>query len=168
MFPTRCVAAALATVLSAPAQQQPAGVDLGEQQHSSMPAATLRVHARPCDGLPNDDVVFHNVFSLSRAATFDLGRYPKDRTRSATFTRPGLVKVYCRIHSQMSATIVVLDHPYFAVPGDDGTFTLRNVPPGQYTLVGWHERVGERSVTVRVEPGGTTDVELTLPVEDGK
>ena len=115
----------------------------------------------------NDDPFFHNVFSLSRAATFDLGRYPKDRTRSATFTRPGLVKVYCRIHSQMSATIVVLDHPFFAVPGDDGRFALRNVPPGQYTLVGWHERVGERTLTVRVEAGATTDVELTLPVEDG-
>ena len=117
---------------------------------------------------PNGDPFFHNVFSLSRASTFDLGRYPQDRTRSATFTKPGLVKVFCRIHSQMSATIMVLDHPFYTVPGDDGAFALRNVPPGEYTVAGWHERVGERVETVRVEPGKTTDVALTLPVEDAK
>jgi plastocyanin len=116
----------------------------------------------------NGDPFFHNVFSLSRASTFDLGRYPKDRARDATFTRPGLVKVYCRIHSQMSATIMVLDHPYFTVPGEDGGFALRNVPAGEYTVAGWHERVGERTLTIRVEPGKTTDVALTLPVEDPK
>jgi plastocyanin len=116
----------------------------------------------------NGDPFFHNVFSLSRASTFDLGRYPKDRARSATFTKPGLVKVFCRIHSQMSATIVVLDHPYFTVPGDDGAFALRNVPPGEYAVAGWHERVGERVATIRVESGKTTDVALALPVEDSK
>jgi plastocyanin len=114
----------------------------------------------------NDDPFFHNVFSLSRAATFDLGRYPRGQARSETFEKPGLVKVYCRIHSQMSATIVVMDHPYFAVPADDGAFALKNVPPGTYTLVGWHERVGERSIDVRVEPGEVTEVAMTLPVED--
>ena len=63
---------------------------------------------------PNSDPTFHNVFSLSSAATFDLGRYPMGRSKSAIFAKPGLVKVYCHIHSQMSASILVLDHPYFA------------------------------------------------------
>ena len=76
------------------------------------------------------------------------------------------MKVYCHIHSHMSATILVLDHPYFAIPQADGTFELPNVPPGQYTVVGWHERVGERRVPVRVERGQTATVELSLPVED--
>lgn len=115
---------------------------------------------------PNEDPIFHNVFSLSRAATFDLGRYPKGQTRSRTFSKAGLVKVYCRIHSQMSATIMVIDHPYFGTPRDDGTFTLPDVPAGNYTVVGWHERVGERTARVRVEPGKTIQVELTLPVEE--
>jgi plastocyanin len=117
---------------------------------------------------PNVDPIFHNVFSLSRGATFDLGRYPKGQNRSQKFTKPGLIKVYCRIHSQMSATILVLDHPFFEVPSDDGNFSLANVPVGQYTLVGWHERIGERTVSLRVEPGKTVNVELTLPVEDPK
>jgi plastocyanin len=115
---------------------------------------------------PNADPVFHNVFSLSSAASFDLGRYPMGKSRSTTFTKPGLVKVYCHIHSQMTASILVLDHPYFTTPSVDGTFTLRNVPAGTYKVAGWHERVGERTVEVTVEPGGRTAVELYLPVEE--
>jgi plastocyanin len=115
---------------------------------------------------PNGDPVFHNVFSLSSAASFDLGRYPMGRSRSATFSKPGLVKVYCHIHSQMSASIVVLDHPYFTTPDLDGTFVLRNIPPGDYTVAGWHERVGERTVKIAVDPGKTATVDVYLPVEE--
>jgi hypothetical protein len=115
---------------------------------------------------PNDDAIFHNVFSLSSAAQFNLGRYPKGQSRSVKFPKAGIVKVFCDIHSHMSATIVVLDHPYFAVPELDGTFEIPNVPAGQYTIVGWHERVGERTADVRVERGKTTTVDLSLPVED--
>jgi hypothetical protein len=115
---------------------------------------------------PNDDPFFHNVFSLSSAGTFNLGRYPRGQTRARQFNKPGLVKVYCDIHSHMSASILVLNHPYFAIPALDGTFELPDVPPGRYTLVGWHERVGERAVAVRVENGKDTSIELTVPVED--
>jgi plastocyanin len=115
---------------------------------------------------PNGDPVFHNVFSLSGAAAFDLGRYPMGRSKAATFTKPGLVKVYCHIHSQMSASIMVLDHPYFTIPELDGTFTIPHVPPGDYTIAGWHERVGERTVTVHVKAGQTVSVPIALPVED--
>jgi hypothetical protein len=86
---------------------------------------------------------------------------------SKTFSKAGLVKVYCHIHSQMTATILVLDHPYFAVPELDGSFTLSNVPSGRYTIVGWHERVGERMASVQVEDGRTATVDFSLPVEDG-
>lgn len=115
---------------------------------------------------PNDDPYFHNVFSLSGAASFNLGRYPRSQTRSQTFTKPGIVKVFCQIHSQMSATILVFDHPYFTMPALDGSFDLPNLPPGSYTVVGWHERVGERIATVVVEPGKAASVDLSLPVEE--
>ena len=115
---------------------------------------------------PNADPVFHNVFSLSSAATFDLGRFPKGRSRAETFVKPGLVKVYCHLHSHMSASILVLDHPYFAIPDLDGSFTLTGVPSGRHTVVGWHERVGERSTSIDVHPGASASVELVLPVED--
>jgi plastocyanin len=115
---------------------------------------------------PNADPFFHNVFSLSSTAAFNLGRYPRGETRGQRFNKPGLVKVFCDIHSHMSASILVLDHPYFTIPSVDGAFELPNVPAGRYTLVGWHERVGERMVTVRVEAGQTSTVDLTVPVED--
>jgi plastocyanin len=117
---------------------------------------------------PNDDPYFHNVFSLSRAATFDLGRFRQGQAREQRFLKPGLIKVYCHIHSHMSASIMVLDHPYFAVPRLDGSFMLPEVPVGKYTIVGWHERVGERSGTVEVQANRTTSIELSLPVEDAR
>jgi plastocyanin len=136
------------------------------QEHETFVPHVLAITRGSTVAFPNADPIFHNVFSLSRVASFDLGRYPQGQARSRTFQTAGLVKLYCRIHSQMSAAILVLDHPYFATPADDGTFRLPEVPPGAYTIVGWHERVGERAVAIRVEPGRQTDVELTLPVED--
>jgi plastocyanin len=115
---------------------------------------------------PNGDPFFHNVFSLSGPATFDLGRFPQGESKARVFTRPGLVRVYCHIHSHMSATILVLDHPYFTVPNGNGTFTLSGIPAGRYTLVGWHERVGERAAIVQVEAGRSAPVNLSLPIED--
>lgn len=117
---------------------------------------------------PNNDPFFHNVFSLSGAANFNLGRYPRGQTRSQTFQKPGIVKVFCQIHSHMSATILIFDHPYFAVPEMGGMFNLPDLPPGEYTIVGWHERVGERTATVRVQAGRATSVNLSLPVEDAQ
>ena len=114
---------------------------------------------------PNSDPIFHNVFSLSPGATFDLGRFPRGASRSRVFDKPGLVKVYCHLHSHMSATILVLDHPYFTVPDLDGAFTLPEVPAGSYALVAWHERVGERTSVIQIQAGRMTSAELLLPVE---
>ena len=114
---------------------------------------------------PNGDPFFHNVFSLSSTATFTWAATRAAR-RGQRFNKPGLVKVFCDIHSHMSASILVLDHPYFTIPSADGAFELPNVPAGRYTLVGWHQRVGERTLTVRVDAGRTTTVNLTVPVED--
>jgi plastocyanin len=117
---------------------------------------------------PNGDPYFHNVFSLSRAATFDLGRYPEGKSRTYVFNKAGLVKVFCHIHSHMSATILVLDHSYFATPVADGTFTITDVPPGAYTIAGWHERIGERTGQVTVQAARTATIDLFLPVEDAE
>ena len=114
---------------------------------------------------PNFDPYFHNVFSLSRGGSFDLGRYPRGESRARTFTRPGLVKVYCHLHSDMSATIVVFDHPYYAVPAQDGSFVLAGVPGGRYRLAAWHERIGESISAVDVKPGGTARVTFVLPID---
>lgn len=113
---------------------------------------------------PNQDPFFHNVFSLSRPATFDLGRFPPGSTRARAFKRPGLVKVYCQIHSHMSAVARVFDHPWFTIPEPDGTFSIDGVPPGEHTVVAWHERIGERRDKVTIRPGATTTLTVTLPV----
>ena len=136
------------------------------QEHETFLPHVLAITRGSTVDFPNDDPIFHNVFSLSSAASFDLRRYPKGQSRSQTFPKAGIVKVYCNIHSHMSATILVMDNPYFTIPALDGTFELANVPPGQYTLVGWHERVGERRATVRVERGKMATVDLALPVEE--
>jgi plastocyanin len=115
---------------------------------------------------PNDDLFFHNVFSLSGAATFNLGRYPQGQSRKRQFLKPGLVKVYCQIHSHMSASILVLDHPYFTIPNVDGRFELRDVPAGDHVIVGWHERIGEYTAPLHIDAGKAATITLSLPLQD--
>jgi plastocyanin len=113
---------------------------------------------------PNDDPFFHNVFSLSRGSSFNLGRYASGVTRSRVFRKPGIVKVFCELHSHMSAVVRVFDHPWFTIPDDRGTFAINGVPAGEHTVVAWHERIGERRDRVSIRSGQTTEVAFTLPV----
>jgi hypothetical protein len=80
------------------------------------------------------------VFSLSEENPFDLGLYGRGEVRKVRFERPGLVRVYCNVHAQMSALIHVRDSPWYTQPSSDGSFTLGAVPAGNYTLHAWHER----------------------------
>ena len=115
----------------------------------------------------NADAFYHNVFSLSRAGTFDLGRFPRGQTRDRKFDTAGLVKVFCHIHSDMSAVIMVFDNPWFTTAGDDGEFVLNDVPAGRRTVTAWHERIGEAPPqTVDVPAGGEATAEFSLPVTE--
>jgi plastocyanin len=89
---------------------------------------------------PNFDPIFHNAFSSYSGQVFDVGLYPPGRTRTVVFKREGVVRVFCNIHSSMSAVIVVLKTPYFAVSDPSGSFTIADVPPGDYRLHVYHER----------------------------
>jgi plastocyanin len=115
---------------------------------------------------PNDDPIFHSVFSLSSTKSFDLGRYPRGESKSVTFPRPGVVQVFCHIHADMSAVIMVLDNPFFTVPDSAGRFTLDDVPPGDYRLVAWHERIRPVTARVRVEAGRTSTLQVSVPLSD--
>lgn len=117
---------------------------------------------------PNEDPFFHNVFSLSRARQFDLGRFPQGAAKGVVFDRPGLVQVFCHIHSDMSAIVLVRDNPYFSVPDARGRFAIDGIPPGEYRVVAWHERVHPFSAPVRIEAGQATAVEFTIPLSDGQ
>jgi plastocyanin len=116
---------------------------------------------------PNADDVFHNVFSLSSARTFDLGRYPKGSAKSVTFEKSGVVQVFCHIHSDMSAVILVLENPHFAAPSSAGRYVIDDVPPGEYTVVGWHERIKPVARTVRVVAGRTSRLDFNIPLPSG-
>jgi plastocyanin len=120
---------------------------------------------------PNEDDVYHNVFSLSAAAGpkgFDLGRYPKGTSRSFTFARAGTVQVACHIHSDMSAIVLVLANPYFASPDDNHHFVIDDVPEGDYTVVGWHERIKPVNHRVHVVAGQTATVDFNIPLPQGE
>ena len=90
---------------------------------------------------PNSDETYHNVFSLSRIQPFDLGRYAAGHSKSITFDQSGIARIFCDIHSHMSAFVLVFDHQFFAVTDDDGRYRLEGVPPGTYRLVAWNESV---------------------------
>ena len=113
---------------------------------------------------PNGDPFFHDVFSLSRNGSFDLGSYPKGKSKSERFPKPGLIKVYCHLHSHMSASIMVFDHPYFAIPSADGSFAIDDVPVGTLTVTAWHERIGDSSQQVTIEAGRPAALQFSLPI----
>lgn len=115
---------------------------------------------------PNDDPFFHNVFSLSQAKTFDLGRYPQGQSKTVLFDRPGIVQVFCHIHADMSAVVLVRGNPFFATPDSTGQFTLTGIPPGTYRLVGWHERARPVQQTVRVVAGHVARADFNIPVSE--
>jgi plastocyanin len=111
---------------------------------------------------PNDDKIFHNVFSLSRAARFDLGLYKSGTTRSVQVRRAGVVDIYCNIHPNMVSQIKVVDTPYHAVTGADGRFRITGIPPGTYPVTAWVPYGEEWRGQVIIEPGKTARLELTV------
>ena len=110
---------------------------------------TPHVLAVPVGGsvsFPNLDPIFHNAFSNFNGQIFDVGLYKPGSSRTVAFKRAGIVRVFCNIHPQMSAVIVVLDTPYFAVSNKAGAFEIADVPPGEYQLHVFHERAAEETL----------------------
>lgn len=110
-----------------------------DQRGQTFVPHVLAVTAGTVVDFPNNDKTFHNVFSLSRVRTFDLGRFAPGRTGAVRFDRPGIVPIFCDIHSHMSAYVLVFGHPYFAVSDEAGRYTIDDVPAGTYSLAVWSE-----------------------------
>jgi plastocyanin len=116
------------------------------QTHKTFSPHVLAVSTGTVVDFPNLDPIFHNAFSSYSGQIFDIGLYAPGSTRSVQFTRDGVVRVFCNIHSAMSAVIVVLSTPYFATTTKDGSFLIRDVPAGDYELGVFHERATEAAL----------------------
>jgi len=155
-----------AAALHPAAAAKPETVEIEQINRQFLPDLTV-VPVGTTVSFPNMDPIFHDVYSLSKAKSFDLGAYDKGQTRRVTFTRPGIVEVYCHLHPNMSATIVIVANRYYARPGRDGEYRIPNVPPGHYTLVAWHKTAGFFRKSIDVEPDHTTTADFLIPVDIG-
>lgn len=131
--------------------------------------ATFRPHVLPVlvgttVEWPNNDEIYHNVFSMSEARPFDLGIYKNKQIKRVTFDKPGRIDVFCSIHTKMSCIILVLANPFFAATDKDGNFTISNVPAGTYRLRAWHERLPAQVKTITVPESGDVQVDFVLSV----
>ena len=136
------------------------------QQAERFTPHVLAVTTGTTIAFPNDDPIYHNVFSLSRAKTFDLGRYPKGESKSLRFDRAGVVQVFCHIHADMNGYILVLPSRYFVTPDSSGRFGIEGIPPGSYDLVAWHERIRPIVTSLRVVAGQTTTLDVSIPLTE--
>jgi plastocyanin len=133
-----------------------------DQRNETFVPHLLAVMTGTTVDFPNSDRFYHNVFSHSKPARFDLGRYSAGRSRSIRFDRPGIVRVFCDIHSHMSAFILVFSHPYFAVTDTQGRYHIGNVPPGSYGLIAWNEGNASEPKPVMVPDGGVAELDFAL------
>lgn len=149
----------LEKVPGTPPQQKNATIRQREKQFD--PPLTIVVKGTTVD-FPNEDKIFHNVFSVSRPARFDLGLYKSGTQKSVEMKRAGVVDVYCNIHPEMVAKVKVLDNAYYTITGADGSFTIDGVPAGEYPIVAWLQTGDEVRGTVKIEAGKTAEVKLDV------
>jgi plastocyanin len=137
------------------------------QQDTLFKPSFLVVPVGSAIGFPNLDDELHNVFSYSKARRFDLGRYPQGESKTVTFDRPGIVKIYCEIHPWMRAAVVVVENPFFTQVSKSGEFSIDGIPAGEYTVVMWSMDGGSEEVEVRVPPTGAVEVKVALSGREG-
>ena len=143
----------------------PGRADITAENRTFSPHITV-VTAGSTVRFPNRDGFNHNVFSLTEGNSFDLGLYDRGEGKTIVFANAGVVNVFCNVHSTMSAIVVVRNTPWFAQPSVDGSFTIGNVPPGDYVLHLWHERAPESTKPVTVTAAGLQLADLQLDARD--
>jgi plastocyanin len=139
-----------------------------EQRGRQFEEDLLVVPAGSTVSFPNRDAIFHNIFSFSRAKTFDLGNYPKDEARSVRFPTPGLVLVGCHLHPNMGAAIMVTPNHWAMRADRSGRFRLADVPAGRRTVVAWHKTAGYFRETVELSEGQKATIQFFVPLEAEK
>lgn len=125
------------------------------QKNKTMTPAFMAIPEGSTVDFPNEDPIFHNIFSLSRPEPFDLGLYRAGASKSRTFSQPASYRVFCNIHPQMTALILVVPTSWIAEADASGAYRL-DLPPGHYRLTAWSERSNASTSEVTVPSGGTT------------
>jgi plastocyanin len=143
-------------------EQSEPGRAVMDQHNQTFVPHLLAVTTGTTVEFPNSDRIYHNVFSLSKVARFDLGRYAVGRSKSIRFDRPGIVRVFCDIHSHMNAFILVFSHPFFAITDVEGRYRIDNVPPGAYNVIAWNEGQFSEPRPASVPDGGATELDFVL------
>jgi len=151
---------AVVYVEQAPVKPAPKTAQMDQKGQLFVPFVLPVVKGTTIEFLNHDDTG-HNVFSPD-GEKFDLGVFTKDQVRKYTVDREGVYTLLCKMHPSMIAYIVSLQNPYFAVTGDDGAFTIADVPPGDYTLKVWHERKHAEPLKVTVPATGAAGLLLEL------
>jgi plastocyanin len=146
--------------IDTPATRAPRRFTLSQKNKTFQPHL-LAVPLGSTVDFPNNDPIYHNVFSLSGPQPFDLGLYRAGETRPRTFTSPGTYRVFCNIHPQMTAIVVVAPSAFTAVAAPDGRFTL-DLPPGRFRLTAMSERTAPVSIEIASTQGASALPELTL------
>ncbi len=133
-----------------------------DQRNETFVPHVLAIMTGTTVDFPNSDKFYHNVFSLSKTRSFDLGRYAAGHSRTVRFDRAGIVRVFCDIHSHMNAFILVFSHPFFALTDAEGRYRIDNVPPGTYGVVAWNEGTPSDTKQALVPDGGISELDFTI------
>lgn len=150
-----------------PPQQDPSHIPQLVQKNKMFHPSLLVIPVGGKVEFPNHDPFFHNVFSLFEGKRFDLGLYESGTTRFVQFDKPGISFIFCNIHEQMSAVVIALATPYYAISDARGDLTFPNVPPGRYQLQMFHSSVAPDTLRalsreITIAPGDTSLGNFTL------
>jgi plastocyanin len=154
-----------------PLRQDPSRIPQLVQKNKMFHPSLLVIPVGGKVEFPNHDPFFHNVFSLFEGKRFDLGLYERGTTRVVQFDKPGISFIFCNIHEQMSAVVIALATPYYAISDARGDVTIPNVPPGRYELQVFHSAVAPDALRalsreITVAPGDTSLGTFTLTGTD--
>jgi plastocyanin len=145
--------------LDAPSAPRPRERFVVRQRNMEFVPRVLAAPVGSTVDLPNNDRVFHNVFSFTNGRPFDLGLYPTGASKRITLDRAAVNRLYCNIHPHMAAYIVAVDSPYYATSDGAGSFRIADVPPGRYTYHAW--RSGAETLSATVAVGDDQPLELS-------
>ena len=140
----------------------PRGVAVLRQKDARFVPSFMVVSAGQRVEMPNEDAIFHNVFSYSKPNDFDLGLYPPSASRSVKLRHPGVVRIYCSIHESMNAIVLVTPTPDFARVKSSRKFEIRDVQPGRYRLHVWSEKLPEQTRSISVAAGDSVRVKVEI------